>query len=31
MQNGITNIVRPFMQPLNFSRSVARISVGSAQ
>src|SRR6478736_1740407 len=31
MQNGMTYIVRPFMEPENFSLRSSRISVGSAQ
>ena len=31
MQNGTTYIVRPFMEPLNFSPSFTRMSEGSAQ
>ena len=31
MQNGITYIVRPFMEPLNFPASLTRISAGSCQ
>src|SRR5690606_25176626 len=31
MQNGITYIVRPFIEPSNFGRSVAFISDGSIQ